>query len=117
MMWLVAALILSAALSSLHIWGLTDFLYWRYMWYDVMMHFLGGLALGTFIVGFFNTRKPLLFIVAGAALLIGWEVFEYVFGAPKEDNYAFDTALDFLMGTLGLCVAYVVARYTLWRSA
>lgn len=114
--WLLAALLLSAALAALNLYGLHHYLYWRYEWFDVFMHFLGGLAIGAFLVGFLVRCRPLLYLVLFYALVVGWEVFEYLFGIPRASNYAFDTALDLLMDTFGAAVAYGAARFSLWRS-
>lgn len=116
LIWLVIALVLATALAVLHIYALDAYLYWRYVWLDVPIHFLGGLAIGAFIVGFLPRFSPLLFVLLLASAVIGWEVFEYVVGTPKEANFVFDTSLDILTGTLGGMLAYAIARYTLWRS-
>ena len=81
------------------------------------IHFFGGLTIGVFVAAFLNAWRPFLFIFLVAGALIGWEVFEYLFGIPREANYAFDTALDVLMGTLGAIAVYMYARVSLWRSA
>lgn len=117
MYWFGTALILSALLAALHIWALEDFLYWRFVWLDIPIHFLGGLALGAFFAAFLNAWRPVVFLLACVAILIGWEVFEYLIDNVREANYAFDTALDLLMGTFGMLIAYTVARFSLWRSA
>lgn len=114
--WLFAALLLSAALALLQFWALSEFLYWKYVWFDVSMHLLGGLAIGTFVAGFLNAWKPVSFLALFGLLIIGWEVFEYFLGPPRGSNYVFDTALDLLIGSLGALVAYAIARMTLWRS-
>lgn len=114
--WLIAALLLTGALALLHSYALDEFLYWRYPWFDVPMHFLGGLAVGTVLVGFLFRFRPWLYLVLFAGGMVAWEVFEYLFGIPRETNYVFDTALDFLMDTLGGLVAYGLARATLWKG-
>ncbi len=115
--WLLIALIFSTALLGLQVWALNDYLYWRYVWFDVPMHFLGGLALGSFLVGFFPSRKSLIFLALTTCVFVGWEILEYMLGIAHKSNYAFDTALDLLMGTLGALAAYSAARFTIWRSA
>jgi len=115
--WLIAALLLSALLAVSHIWAMADFLYWKYVWLDVPVHLLGGLAIGVFVAALLNAWKPLSFLLLAAVLIIGWEVFEYFLGPLREANYVFDTAIDLLMGTIGALIAYSVARFSLWRSA
>lgn len=113
--WLFAALVLCAALAALHLWALDAYLYWQYPWFDVLIHFLGGLAIGAFVVGLLVHFRPRLYIAILAATYIGWELFEVVAGVPREANFIFDTTLDLLMDTLGGIAAYVAARFTLWR--
>ena len=113
--WLLAAFILCAALAVLQLIAVAHYLYWQYAWFDVPMHLLGGIAIATFLVAILLSRRPRIFSVLFALALIAWEVFEYVFGIPREANYVFDTALDFLMGTLGGIAVYGIARTTIWR--
>lgn len=114
--WLLAALILSAALAALHIWAMVDFLYWRHIWFDIPMHYLGGLTSAVFVIGFLLHKRPWITAALLLAIFIGWEVFEFVFGLPRESNYAFDTVIDLVMDTLGAASAYLVAKKTLWKK-
>ena len=114
--WLLAALLLSLAVASIHYLAIDRFLYWHYVWLDVPVHFLGGLTIGTFLVYLSPRFRPRAYIAALVLVILGWEVFEYVFGTPKDDNYLFDTAIDLLMGALGAITVYIIARFTLWRS-
>ncbi|HFC10709.1 MAG TPA: hypothetical protein ENJ75_00715 [Candidatus Kaiserbacteria bacterium] len=113
---LIAALIFATILALLEWLALADFLYWRYVWFDTVMHFVGGLSLGTFIVALLPRFRPVFYIVAVAVLVVGWEVFEAVIGTPRAQNFFFDTSVDLLMDAIGATVAYVLARNTLWRS-
>jgi VanZ family protein len=114
--WLLAALLLTGALLGLHWWAMEDFLYWQLQWFDVPMHFLGGLSLGVLAVGFLHTYKPRLFIAGLLAAFIAWELFELAFGLPREDAYILDTCVDIVMDTLGAVLAYAIARKTIWRK-
>lgn len=113
--WLVGALFLSGILALVHIIALEGYLYWHYVWLDVPMHFLGGLAIGTFLVGFLIRFRPRLYVVLFVLLMLSWEAFEFAFGVPKESNFYFDTSLDLLMDTLGGVTAYAIARTSLWK--
>ncbi len=114
--WLLAALILSAALSALHFYAIDNFLYWEYPWFDVGMHLLGGVAIATFLIAFLKDFRPRAFLFLAVLAYVGWEVFEYIFGLPRKENYFLDTTIDFLMDAIGSVAAYVVARKTIWRS-
>jgi hypothetical protein len=114
--WLFAALLLSAAVAALNLLAFEYFLYWRYDWYDLMMHFLGGAAIGVFLIGLSRTFRPRAYLLLFFLVAVGWEVFEYVFGIPREENYRLDTALDLLMDALGALGVYVLARVSVWRT-
>lgn len=113
--WFIAALILSAALALLNFWALDQYLYWKNVWFDIPMHFLGGLTIGVFAAALVYRFRPWFFVLLSTVAFVGWEVFEYLFGIPKEANYVFDTSLDLLMDALGALIVYGVARATLWR--
>lgn len=113
--WLLVALLLSALLAGVHITALLGALYWEYVWLDVPVHYLGGLVVGAFSVAFLWRFRPVSYAFLFALVVVGWEAFEYLFGIPRESNYAFDTALDLLVGTFGALTVYAVARFTVWR--
>ncbi len=93
-------------------------LYWRFWWFDIVMHFLGGFFIALlsyyvfFLSGYFIkiSKKFSVFVVSLIfVLVIGvlWEVFEYVIKvSTAQSNYILDTNLDLLMDTLGWLVAY-----------
>lgn len=114
--WLLAALFLALIFALLQQWAVADYLYWRHEWFDTFMHYLGGLTIGTFLVYLLSRYRPLAFALLFTFVAVGWEVFEFVFGLPRESNYAFDTALDLLMDVMGALTAHVLARVSLWRS-
>ena len=114
--WLSTAFLLSLLIAGLQQWAVSSSLYWRYVWFDAPMHLLGGLTVGVFLVTLLRSYHPFLFIAGIAAIIVGWEVFEFAIGVPRETNYVFDTSLDILLGTCGAAIAYIIARYTLWRS-
>jgi len=91
--------------------------YWRIWWFDMPMHFLGGLWVGLSVLWFvflskrltvnipqtafstFVTGVLLVFIVA-----IVWEIFEYVVQVfiPREIPYdILDTLSDIFWGLMG----------------
>ncbi len=114
--WFITALVLSALLACMEVYALTNYLFWRYVWFDVPMHFLGGATVGVFLVGLLLHFRPRLYLLGVVLVSLGWEVFEYLSGFPRESNFVFDTTLDLLMDALGATLVYVVARFTLWRS-
>lgn len=114
--WLFGALFLSIIFLSLHLEALANFWYWKYDWFDIPMHMLGGATLGVFIVALSHRPRPLTYLFIVAFIIIGWEVMEYVTGITRnEPGYVLDTSHDLLNGTLGATLSYVIARFTIWR--
>lgn len=105
-------------------------LYWIYRWFDIPMHFFGGVWVGLAVLwlcfrsGYVwkETGPPLSALVIGVVggLLIGfvWEVYEFVVwqisGAGLPLNYVPDSLLDLVMDFLGSLVAY--ASFSLLRK-
>lgn len=100
-----------------HFLALELYLYWRYLWLDIPMHFLGGItvALGYLSLrdffprlkdGWFNWRRTLIFVLAIAVV---WETFEVVIGVSfDESRYVVDTVSDVVVGLLGGLIGYFV---------
>lgn len=101
-------------LAGIHIIALQLFLYWKFQWFDIPMHFLGGIvvALGLFTLHDLKLviKKrhlqifPIVLLVLTVAML--WEVYELLIGIPIESNYVVDTLTDLSMGLLGGLVGY-----------
>ncbi len=114
---LIAALIFSAILIFLEQLALSNFLYWHYVWFDTVMHFIGGLTIGTFVAAVLPRFQPFYYVVFVSLLAVGWEVFEFYFGNNAHArNFFFDTSVDVLMDAFGAITAYTLARTTIWRS-
>ncbi len=113
--WFFSALIFSALLASLHWWAMAEFLYWQYPWFDIPMHYLGGVTFGVFIAALSLHRRDYIYVLLLVLVFIGWELFEFIFGVPREANYLLDTVIDLAMDTLGALTVYIVARKTLWH--
>ena len=114
--WFIAALISAVSVAVMQQLALANNLYWRFVWFDLPVHFLGGLTIAILTIAFLMRRRVGVYVGVLLAIFIGWEVFEVLIGSPQEANYFFDTSLDILMDTLGAVLAYVVARFTIWRS-
>lgn len=107
-------------LGALHQVGSTFYLYWDIEWFDIMMHFLGGLSIGFLFVWVWYGSDMLgrrtmparyaaiLSTIAFVLLVsVAWEIFEYVFDIanPSGGNYSVDTFEDFVADTLGGLIA------------
>ena len=95
------------------------FLYWRYPWVDIPMHFAGGIIVGLGVFAARDLHVPLfsylikpyraitvVFIVAAL-----WEVLEYVAGVSSvQENFVGDTMLDLALGLLGGSIGILIGR-------
>ncbi len=119
---LIVILALAALVLYLHVTALENFWYWKFSWFDTVMHFLGGVIVSGCAVWVWSIEKPLgslfhtLLVTAAAILLvgIGWEIFEVGTGVQMMDvGYPLDTALDLVMDTLGTAIGTVLAWFLL----
>lgn len=115
--WFIAALILAGILAFLQHIALEQLLYWRYPWFDTLMHFVGGLTVAAFGIALLARRRAFVFLGAMLTVAVGWELFELAINAQREANFYFDTSLDLLMDACGMSLAYVAARLSIWRYA
>lgn len=124
----VGTILLVGALHFPAVQGDWYFFLW---WYDVMMHALGGMAMGFLGYALWSflqenevwTWKAVLtqmiFVVGFVALVgIGWEWFEWLVDAvvlprlsmPSAQLGLTDTMLDLYFDVFGGCVAWLVVR-------
>ena len=115
--WIFITIVIVAAL---HFSALQFYLYWRFWWFDILTHFLGGLWIGIsflwlfFQFGFVNIIKNKknynLLVAFLGSLFVGvmWEIFEFYFGIVVSDasNYVIDTVTDISFGLIGGFAAY-----------
>ena len=108
----------------LHGFAVAKSLYWVYDWFDIMMHFLGGLFVA--LVGIylyerfqkesFFTSPPsiILFNIIIFVFIAGllWETSELLLGVTYTDKemYGSDTKLDFVMNTVGAIAGYFYSK-------
>ncbi len=119
---LIVILLLAILVLWLHVAALEDFWYWKYPWFDTIMHFLGGVIVSGCAVWVWSFEKPLgklrhtILVTASAILLVGvgWEIFEVSTGVQMMgQGYVLDTALDLTMDTLGTAAGTVLAWFAL----
>jgi len=100
--------------------ALTLSLYWYYWWFDVLMHFWGGVLLGLlfYIVTksrFFSFKPKTTLVLAFLIVItVGWELFEYLIRFSINGDYILDTVIDVFLGIFGgLLVHFTVRTYTM----
>jgi|GEM_PF-440396 len=102
-------------IAGLHIAAMRFNLYFSIWWFDIPMHFLGGLWSGLFVIfysllrthsrGEAPSHTRVLCVGLGAAIVFGlaWELYEYLFGFTftTKSSYGFDTIVDMILDMLG----------------
>lgn len=102
------------------------FLYWKLLWLDIPMHFLGGVWIGLTVLWLYylsgrfkdipenRRRVPYVYGLTGAVTAVlgmFWELFEFsldVLISFNEFNGFCDTASDIILAVIG---ALLVAKY------
>ena len=102
--------------AAVHRVAMVASLYWYYPWFDIVMHFWGGIlvALGVVALTSFRviTIRPsfrITMLVLFTAM-ISWEIFERLAGLYSPETYIFDTSKDLLVGLVGGIVGYLLFR-------
>ena len=113
--------LLACAISVLNTIAYRYSLYWSLWWFDIGMHFLGGVLIGLLFVWImqflFSTHARALSLTNTliVVLTVGivWEVFEFVVGARVFEHtaYVIDTTLDLVMDLVGALGAYFLFRF------
>lgn len=119
---------LAVIVATLHMLALKLYLYWTTDWFDIPMHFLGGLLVGLVVIficyvsGYVRMptmhRGVMIAVILGGVLLVGvaWEVWEIFVGFTDMATDQVDTILDLIMDTIGGIVAIVYTKSLLWNN-
>ncbi len=117
----IASIIIGLLLISLHTIGSYLSWYWKYPFFDILVHLVGGMWIAFIFLWLaicFGQIKDLKeykvksFLIAFiSAILVGvmWEIFENLFQITYVDmaGYYLDTAIDILNSGLGGILAYI----------
>lgn len=108
----------SIIIAVLHYIATIYSFYWSIEWFDILMHFIGGLLMGLIAFWIFFTSEKvnypkdnllvIFFTVIGFALVIGlsWELWELFEGFSDVNIHKKDTILDVVMDTIGAICAF-----------
>lgn len=103
--------------AAVHLSAMQWYLYWYFPWLDLLSHFLGGLwiALATaWLLSYVSREVTILRLIFAAMVIgVGWELFEFFAGIPREANFVFDTSLDILMDFTGGMCGFILAKQLL----
>lgn len=107
---------LAAVFAAAHRLAVEASLYWYFWWFDILMHFWGGLliGLGIFALATFRrlTFKPKLSVVFVVAVgfVVSWEVFEWYIGILDPALHLKDTLMDMFLGVFGALLSYLILK-------
>jgi hypothetical protein len=110
--------LLGLQIAVLHGLSLYFYLYWRYLWMDMIMHVLGGCFL-VFVLAVaqrfrilpqFVLTPPALIIITALVFLV-WELFGIYLTGGIKANFIIDTVSDTLFGILGVVIGYWLLKY------
>jgi hypothetical protein len=114
---IVIAFVFLALVFSLTHWiAVTTSLYWYYWWFDILMHFWGGLLIAFGIVSLTTFRsvrlRPTLRLIFGVSLLfvLAWEFFEWQVGLLDPQLHWLDSLSDISLGLLGGLTGYALFK-------
>jgi len=123
------SLMLTAIVGFLHVVALENDFYFFYWWFDLMMHFLGGIgiAAGFLWLYFFSgilenppTDKKIIFLILLVVFLIisiSWEVFEFFTEKTfRQPNFVSDTISDVIIGLIGIYAAFKYFFFNFLKS-
>lgn len=115
---------LGILISLLNYLAIQLFLYWTTDWFDILMHFLGGLLIGLIVISVIkrfaegdNLNKNLLYLSVILGVLVvglGWELWEIFVGFTDVITDQTDTILDLIMDLIGSigAVFYYYFKYS-----
>lgn len=108
-------LVLGGLFALTHTFATLTSLYWYYTWFDIIMHFWGGLLIVLGIRSLVRLGVPLtlnkrtVFSLA-IFIMVTWEIFEYSIGLTRIAGHVFDVLKDILVGSAGVIIGYIVIR-------
>lgn len=111
--WIFLAV--SSIFAAVHNFAVVTSLYWYYSWFDIIMHFWGGIlvVLGVYAICSLKhvPLKPTTLIIFStlAITMLLWEIFEWKAGLFDPQTHLFDTTKDIIVGLIGGLVGYLVA--------
>ncbi|MDE2071247.1 MAG: hypothetical protein KGI70_00735 [Patescibacteria group bacterium] len=106
------ALLSALTVGFLYWHGVQDALFWKIGTYYIILHVLGGFAVGSWVsAGLWRLRAardkaPLRIMLAALAVGVAWEIFEFITGLSWPDpHYLTKTTGDLLCDVTGGLVA------------
>jgi predicted dehydrogenase len=116
----VSFLLIGVCFAGVHHVAMVANLYWYYWWFDIVMHFWGGLLIGLGVhalatFSWLRLRPSWSVMLVTLALITGlWELFESWAGLHEQDfgMFMLDTIQDVVFGFAGGLLAHALLRYS-----
>jgi hypothetical protein len=110
---LLLIFILAVGVATLDRTGHFLSLYWSLWWFDILMHFLGGLLIGlasawAYVFVFKKGTRGLIRATLLSVLIVGifWELYEVYIGIQvTHEPYVWDTSVDIILDLIGAYLA------------
>lgn len=105
-------LLSSSMFATVHNLAVRTSLYWYYSWFDIVMHFWGGILVVLGVYALCSLKhiplKPSQVLIFATLFfaMISWEFFEWQAGLFDPHTYIADTFKDLVVGFLGGLVGY-----------
>lgn len=117
---MILFLFAGALFAAVHYVAVLASLYWFFWWFDIMMHFWGGLLIGLGVhalarYSWWPFRPTWIVMILVLAVITGvWEVFEFGVGLYNPATHFMDTLQDVLIGfSGGLLSHFLLKTYTM----
>ena len=113
---LIWSLILTVLAAIAHFISLEYYLYWRFYWFDTIVHLLAGAAVGCFAYwlgreimaksgrNYSSFSRHILYLALAFVVIIGWEVFEFNFHITDSRGYYLVASGKDIMSSLVGCL-------------
>jgi len=109
-------LVIAFIFAVIHVIAVEASLYWYYWWFDIVMHFWGGLLIALGVVSLTTFRRititpsyTLVFCVS-VVIVLSWEIFEWQVGLFDPELYFKDAIYDVTLGLAGGLLGYSILK-------
>jgi len=114
--FLILVLLMSALLAVLNFYAGQYFWYWRFSWFDLLMHFIGGITLALLFSYLYKKlvsdyeKIKLAYSIFLPIIIIAvlWEIMEFMIDANLfGKNYFIDTLTDIFIALFGALIIFL----------
>lgn len=117
-LFLMILFFLALSLAFLNFYAGLYFWYWRFWWFDLFMHFTGGVSVALLVLYLYKNFKlkekisvasAILFVTITISVL--WEIMEFLIDANLfSGNYFVDTLTDIFIALTGAFIISLLSN-------